>query len=78
MPDFTLCEITFKFDDGATYTYFEEDPERLELGSWDAPFPNAPGNSTAFGLSESLEQSDLGAPLVAAHGKVVQVSVRKF
>ena len=48
-------------NDEASYSYVErlEDEDcPMTIGSWEAPFPNTKEESTAFGVVESLSQSD--------------------
>lgn len=50
--------ITYYAVDGTTYSELCDDADDgLEIGDWTKPFPNEYGNSTAFGLEESLSQS---------------------
>ena len=43
-----------------TYTWEEKERywegSHLDTGEWREPFPNEPGNSTAFGIKENFEQ----------------------
>jgi len=56
-----MYKITYISSNGAAYSEYEEENYKLECGVWNAPFPNNPGNSQAFGLVESILQSD-GCP----------------
>ena len=50
------CRLTFIGDRGTIYSYID-DYEAMEFGEWEHPFPNEAGNSTAFGLWETIIQS---------------------
>ena len=51
--------ITFYGNKGTIYSYLDERKEdRLTIGEWTSPFPNTEEESTAFGLWESLGQSE--------------------
>lgn len=52
--------ITYRNAGGTRYSYVDDGfPEGyLTEGEWTAPFPNTQEESTAFGLVESLLQSD--------------------
>lgn len=55
--------ITFTGSEGTIYSYLDDtykyyDMEKVQFGEWEAPFPNERGNSMAYGLVESLAQSD--------------------
>ena len=71
--------IEFKFEDGTLLRVLENEewwPEGLAEGHWEAPFPNEPGNSTAFGLVELFSQSDTHSMLFSL-SKVTDVAVSK-
>ena len=74
----TDWNIRFRFDDGASYEHVETDvsPDMV-AGYWMEPFPNEKGNSLAFGLVESMSQSDIGAALCADHGDIIKVETSK-
>jgi len=69
--------LTFESDKGSVYSYIDRYFEDgLEVGEWRAPFPNEPGNSTAFGLCENLLQSDY-CPTCFYEEPIVRVKVEE-
>lgn len=79
MPD-DRYRLTLTFEDRASYSYLLDPSEvtpHVRCGVWKHPFPNEPGDSFAFGVVEAAAQSDFVAPLLAAHGAVVAVTVER-
>lgn len=55
----------------------EDEWYHLEEGDWTKPFPNVMDNSTAFGLEESLSQSDHGFALFDQYGELNRIVTSK-
>jgi hypothetical protein len=56
-----MKRVTYYSKEGTMYSEIddtEDDEYCLEAGAWCNPFPNEKGNSQAFGLAETLLQSD--------------------
>lgn len=50
--------ITYYGDAGTILSHVEDYDGDVTFGDWEYPFPNSKEESTAFGLSECLTQSD--------------------
>jgi len=69
--------IKATFSDGAQYIRVEDDDGSYEFGTWKAPFPNEKGNSLAYGIAETLSQSNLGAALELVHGQILFIQIQQ-
>lgn len=75
-----LYVLGWTFADGSVYCvvwdeweykdYREAYEEEPPVGMWRFPFLNEAGNSFAYGMWESLSQSDIGPMLKERHGEV--------
>lgn len=78
MEEIIKYRITYTGENGTIYSVVEEYEEEymLTLGTWEKPFLNTEEESTAFGLLESLGQSDY-CPYIFLNGEdeVVKVEV---
>jgi len=72
--------LTFYGDRGTIYSYVDTNykDNEIEIGEWEAPFPNTPEESTAFGLYESLVQSEYCPREFYDGEKVIKVKVELF
>jgi len=77
-----MWEITFVFEDRASYSYREDfdgddvPTDYLEVGTFQGDDLRDKSRST-FGLIEVLEQSDVGSLLHNLHGEIREVRVSK-
>jgi hypothetical protein len=75
----TKFRVTYYGSKGTTYSELQEDYWEGDLyeGDWNAPFPNTEKDSLAFGLEESIYQSDFCPPIFCEREKIVRITVKK-